>query len=475
MWQRNVFLNIFLGLFMVYLLLIFFVVGITLDRIIGEGLQIEGADVIRVFGSGMFYYIGVDLIWRFFIQQMPEMSARPLLHLPVKKRRMAGFALLRTLFSPLNLLPLLIVIPFFIRTYSDFPETTAWPWLIAILSMVVTNNFITFLLKRYLTDKAWVLLVLLAALVGMVLLERTGFISLLDASRWTFGLLLENPLTVVIFAALPVIFYITNVNMVVSHLYLEDIDRKKNYQVNAGRMEGLRQFGEIGELILVELKLMTRNKRTRTVIYLAPILLLYGFFFYPNPVYNDKIGWLIFAGLFVTGGFLISYGQFLVAWESSYFDAILTKNINYEQYFKAKHLILLLPTAASWLLSIPYLYFGFNILKVNTAAFLFNAGFNIYVYMLLAAYNNKRIDLSRGAMMNYQGVGAKQFLVAIPVLLVPVLIYLPFGIFISEDAGLIAVGSIGLLGLLLHKYILQYIVKFFITRKYQIAEGFRQN
>lgn len=475
MWQRNVFLNIFLGLFLVYMLLIALMLGFFLDRMIGEGLEIEGVEVIRVFGSGMFYYIGLDLFWRFFIQQVPESSARPLLHLPVNKRRLAGFTLLRTLFSPLNLLPLLIVVPFFANTYADFPDGTAWPWLISILSVVVANNFITFLLKRFLADKTWVLFVLLVVVVALGFLEKSGLISLLSASGWLFGLLLENPLTAVVFVVLPVAFYYVNVNMVVRHLYLEDIDRRKTYQVDAGKMENLRRFGKVGELILLELKLMTRNKRTRTVLYMAPFLLLYGFFFYPNPMYNDKIGWLLFAGLFVTGGFLISYGQFLVAWESSYFDTILTKNVNYSQYFYAKYLILLLPTVAAWLLSIPYLWFGVHILKINTAAFLFNAGFNIYVYMYFAAYNNKRIDLSRGAVMNYQGVGAKQFLVAAPVLLLPALIYLPFGVFVGQDAGLVVIGGIGLLGLLLRKFILRQIEKAFVKRKYQLAEGFRQN
>lgn len=475
MWQRNLFLNIFLGLFMVYMLLIALMVGFFLNRMIGEGLEIEGAEVIRVFGSGMFYYIGLDLFWRFFIQQMPETSARPMLHLPVNKRRLAGFTLLRTLFSPLNLLPLLIIVPFFANTYSDFPEATAWPWLLAILSVVVANNFITFMLKRYLADKTWIPFVLLGVVVALGFLEKSGLISLLDSSGWLFGWLLETPLTALVFVALPVVFYFLNVRMVVSHLYLEDIDRRKSYRVDTGRLESLRRFGKVGELILLELKLMTRNKRTRTVLFMAPFLLLYGFFFYPNPMYNDKIGWLLFAGLFVTGGFLISYGQFLVAWESSYFDTILTKNVNYGEYFFAKYLILLLPTIAAGLLSIPYLWFGVHILKINTAAFLFNAGVNIYIYMYFAAYNNKRIDLSRGAVMNYQGVGAKQFLIAVPVLLLPALIYLPFGIFVGQDAGLIAIGGIGLLGILLRKYILRLIEKAFVQRKYQLAEGFRQN
>ncbi len=474
-WQRNVFLNIFLGLFMVYMLLIFLIMGLMLDRMIGEGLEIEGVEVIRVFGGGLLYYIGVDLVWRFFLQKMPEMSARPLLHMPIRKSRMAGFVLLRTLFSPLNLLPLLVVIPFFVSTYSDFPGSAAWPWLIAILSVVVANNFITFMLKRYLADKTWVLLLILALMVLLFFLERTGLISLFTVSRVVFSLLLDYPLISVVFIALPVLFYLLDVKMVVSRLYLEEIDRRKSYQVNAGRMEGLRRFGEIGELLLVELKLMMRNKRTRTVLFMAPLLLLYGFFFYRTPMYQDKTGWLIFAGLFVTGGFLISYGQFLVAWESSYFDTILTKNINFSQYFKAKYLILLIPTVAAWLITIPYVFLGLNILKINTAAFLFNAGFNIYVYMYFAAYNNKRIDLSKGGMMNYQGVGAKQFLVALPVMVLPILIYMPFGLFFGEDTGLLVVGGIGFIGLLLRNLILKQIVAFFVTRKHQIASGFRQN
>ena len=206
---------------------------------------------------------------------------------------------------------------------------------------------------------------------------------------------------------------------------------------------------------------------------MVPFLLLYGFLFYTNPMYANKTGWLLFAGIFVTGAFLISYGQFLVAWESSYFDAILTKSINFNEYFRTKYYILLIPTLIAWLITLPYGFFGLKILFINTAAFLFNIGVNIYVMMLFAAFNQKRLDLSSSSVMNYQGVSAKHWLLSLPLLLFPIIIYLIFNLIWNEAAGLAAVALTGAIGVILQNPLLKSLTRFFVSRKYQIADSFR--
>ncbi len=55
------------------------------------------------------------------------------------------------------------------------------------------------------------------------------------------------------------------------------------------------------------------------------MFLLYGLFFYPNPVYKDMSGFLIFVGIFMSGGMMLNYANYAFAYESSYFDALATK------------------------------------------------------------------------------------------------------------------------------------------------------
>jgi hypothetical protein len=457
------------------MLLVLTLIGGAMKEIIMESFDVEGSWIIEKFNGLLLYYVLFDLVMRFFVQKIPILAARPYLHLPIAKNRLINFLLLRTVFSVMNFFPVLLFLPFFFRMLGDFPNHSALPWLLTIASLVFFNNFFTFYIKKQLTDKGWVVLLIALGLAGISLLDHFGIVPLMKLSEMIFNIVLTHPISCIGFMALPLIVYKVNYNSISKRLYLEEIDKGRKEVDTNTKVNYLKRFGTIGELVVVELKLMLRNKRTRSTVILAPLLLLYGFFFYPNPMYQNVYGWLIFAGLFVTGGFMISYGQFLVAWESSYFDTILTKSIDFDRYFRAKYYILVIPTILAFVLSTPYVYFGWHIFYINIAAFLFNIGVNVHIYMFFSAFNQKRINLAGSAMFNYQGVGAKQFLVAIPVMLAPVLLYYLVSFFAGQIWGIVAVGSVGIIGVALTNTILKATKNFFLTRKYKIAEGYRQD
>lgn len=474
-WQKNVIINIFLGLFIVYMLLVFVLLGGAMKEIISESFDVEGSWIIEKFNGLLLYYLIFDLVIRFFVQKIPILAARPYLHLPIAKNKLIHFLLQRTILSMMNFFPVLLFLPFFLRMLGEFPNHSALPWFLTIASLVFFNNFLTFYLKKQLTDKGWVVLLIALGIAGIAFLDHFGILPLMKLSELIFNVVLNYPISCLAFMALPLLIYKVNFDSIAKRLFLEEIDKGKKEVDTNTKVNYFKRYGTIGELVVVELKLMLRNKRTRSTVILAPLLILYGFFFYPNPMYQNVYGWLIFAGLFVTGGFMISYGQFLVAWESSYFDTILTKNIDFERYFRAKYYILVIPTIVAFVLSTPYIFFGMHIFYINIAAFLFNVGVNVHIYMFFSAFNQKRINLAGSAMFNYQGVGAKQFLVAVPVMLVPVLVYNLVAFFAGQIWGIVAVGSIGLLGVALTSVILKATKNFFLTRKYQIAEGYRQD
>jgi hypothetical protein len=92
----------------------------------------------------------------------------------------------------------------------------------------------------------------------------------------------------------------------------------------------------------------------------------------------------------------------------------------------------------------------------------------------MATFNKKRMDLSKGSSFNYQGVGVMNWLVLLPAFLLPILIYAPFGMSGNKYAGLATIGIIGLIGLLTRKFWVRMIERSFYTRKYEMAEGFRE-
>lgn len=471
--QQNIVLNIFLGIILVYFLMLLVVFGYFTPRIIEESMDIGESSIPEILGSWLVYYLMFDLFLRFFVQEIPELSARRYLLLPIKRNSLAHFLMLRSLLSGFNLIPVFFFISLGISLGPYFIEGSQLTWFMMIISLVITNHLLNFFIKRKIAEDTWIVVIGALVVLLMGIANYFGYFPLSSLSGLIFNSIIRFPGLAFLWIIVPVVVYFLNHRALVKRIYLENIEPKAIHYETRINYAVLQRFGALGELLALELKLILRHKRTRSVLIMVPFLLFYGFFFYTNPIYADKTAWQLLVGIFVSGAFLISYGQFLVAWESSYFDAILTKSINFNEYFKAKYYILVVPTLAAWLITLPYGYFGLKIIFINTVAFLFNVGVNVYIMMLFAAFNQKRLDLSGGSIMNYQGISAKHWLLSLPLFLFPIIIYLIFNLIWNETVGLVAVGLTGATGVILQNPILENLTRFFVSKKYEIASNFR--
>ena len=239
-------------------------------------------------------------------------------------------------------------------------------------------------------------------------------------------------------------------------------------------MKALDRFGTIGKLVTLDIKLIFRHKRTRTILFLTPVFLAYGLFFYLVDDYQGSIIAYLFAGIFITGMFLMNYGQFLYSWESEHFDAILAHNINTKNYIKAKFSLMVPVALVSFVFSLLYGFLDPMAIPINTAAMLFNIGINSFVLMYLSTNNSKRLSLKKGGTFNAQGVSINQFVMMIPLLLLPIGIYWLFSYLGDPYIGLGVVGGLGLLSLFLYDSWFNLITKRFKEKKYKMAAGFRK-
>jgi hypothetical protein len=237
----------------------------------------------------------------------------------------------------------------------------------------------------------------------------------------------------------------------------------------------LNRFGEVGRLIALEMKLIWRHKRSKSVLFMSAVILFYGFIFYPQKIYMEGFAMLIFVGIMMTGMFMFNYGQFMPSWQSGHFDALLTKRVSPYQFYQAKFWLFVPVALLSFLFTLPYGFFGFKIILINLAAVLFNLGVNIFVVFYFSVLNKNRIDLSRSSAFNWQGVGASKFVMMLPLLLLPLLIYAPFGYLGQPYWGIFAIGLMGLLGFVFHRTLLHLVANRFLEHKYKMAAGFRQS
>ena len=474
-WQKSIALNIILGILMLYFLVNFLLLGLFSDKIIMEIFPDENP-VIK-FNGLLFYFMCIDLLIRFLGQTVPTLSIQPYLHLPVKRSSLMHYLLGRSVVNPVNYFYFVIFIPFAINAVSNiYSAEIAFLWLFILLLVIFFDNYLITYVKRQMGNKPIIVLGLGLLIVALIVLDTYKIFSLQKISEDFFTSILLQPILIIIpIIALICIYYI-NFSFLRKNAYLENISKNNSRKsVSTVGVSFFNRFGVIGELMNLEVKLMLRNKRPKSIIYMTPLFLLYGFFFYPQEIYMNMSAMLIFVGVFISGGFMMTYGNYLISWESSYFDALLTKSFNFQKYFQAKYTLLASVTVISFLITIPYLFFDIKLLYINLACFLFNLGFNLYIVLYFAMNNKKYLDLSKSATFNYQGVGVSNFIVVLPMLLLPILIYIPFAFMNMPTIGLIVIGCIGLIGIVLYKPIQNIIIKRFYQKKYEIAEGFRQH
>ena len=99
----------------------------------------------------------------------------------------------------------------------------------------------------------------------------------------------------------------------------------------------LNRFGRTAIFVKNDIKLILRNKRSKMTIWVSIDFLFYGLLFFTDSsggLYNDYPVWKIFAGIFVTGGFLFTFGQYVPSWDSSYYPLMMSQNIVYREYLE---------------------------------------------------------------------------------------------------------------------------------------------
>ena len=468
-WQKSLLLNIFLGLAVLYLLASILMISLFADTILQE--MFVDQDVVMVFTGLLFYYFLFDLILRFLMQGLPFLAIQPYLTLPIRKSTLLHYPLIRSATSIFNVLALLLVTPFFIKNIIPDPN---WPfsltWLIAVLSLVAVNNFLNFSIKKYFSKKPLLPLLLIASAALLLYLDLSKTIS---ASTWFANgiyYLSDHPLFLVIPITLGIASYSLAYHLLKRNAYIEDTQSRPTRKENS--LSFLSQFGEIGQLVGVEMKLIFRNKRPRTLLIMGPIFLLYLLMTSNRGIVDNNL-FAIFIGVFMTSIFSLSYGQFLFSWESSFFDFCLTSKVSTLNYIRSKYWLLMIANVACYLLTLIYGFVNPSFIYIGAAFLLFNTGITSLILIYFSTFNTSYIDLGRSQFMNYQGTTVSQFIIPFAVMAIPVITFFIFKSLHQYDLYYYSISIMGLLGIVFSKFLLKSITNQFNKRKLSMAAGFR--
>lgn len=470
---RNVLTNIFYGIFGLYMAGLFLFLGFQL------GTLLDGAsstyDPTQLMLKGLFHLMLISIAFRFITQQLSTVALHNYITLPIKRSNLIHFLLIKPLFNPINYLSLLIFIPFAIRsTAAYYDGGTALKFIGIIIFMVWFDSLTASFLKRRIGTSLWGILGALAIVGGVIALDVFHLVPFSDWSGIAFEFVLFSSFGWLIPLVFVACAYLLNVSFFKKNYYIDTYDRSKiDSDLGVSHLSFLDRFGKIGSIMELEIKLILRHKRTKSILYVSAFFLLYGLLFYTQDSYGPSM--LFFAAICMTGIAMLMYGQWAISWDSMYFDGILTQNISAREYIEANYYLMSGFCLLSFILTTPYFFFGSKIIYLHFAALMINLGLNVFIYIYSATYNTKRLDLTKSNAMNYQGVTMKNFIALIPILLLPIILVSIFNAFFSFEVTMLIMSLIGFTGILLHRQLITVCVRQFQKRKYVLAEGFRES
>lgn len=429
-------------------------------------------DPIVSVNNFLVYWVLFELMIRFFMQQLPVLNIKPLMIIPIKRSTVIHYLLGKTTISFFNFISLFLFLPFsIVLLVKGYPILNVIFWFLSLMCITFILNFLNFLINKSNTI-FYILVPLFLALIG---LEYYEIFKVSEPIGVVFNALYNNPIFILVPVLALIGIYKVNFKFIRKGFYLDDAVSKKVKEVNASDLSWMNRFGNIAPFLKNDVKMISRNARPKQVVMMSFFFLFYGLFFFTQSMYIEKMPYILaFAAMFITGGFLLSFGQLVPSWDSEYYKMLMSQNIPYRQYLESKWYLMVVAVAVSFILSTPYIYFGWDIYLMIAAGALFNIGLNTFITLFGGALNRVPIELNTKAkaFSNTNGFNPTQLLIALPKMLLPILIFfIPYQ-FISFNAGLIALALTGALGIVFKNFFLNKIEHIYQKGKYKTIAAF---
>lgn len=430
-------------------------------------------DPVVIVNNFIIYWFLGDMVFRFFLQQLPVMNIKPYMMVPIKRSSVIHFLLGKTSVSFFNFLPLFFFLPFsIVLLVQGYPVLNVVAWFFSMMFFTLSINYLNFLLNK--NNKVFYAIV--TVLIAAGLFQYYGVYSITGPAGYFFNTIYSKPYAVLIPLLLMIMLYRVNFKFIRKDFYLDGAISKETKEVQTQELTWLDRFGKVAPFLKNDVRMIIRNKRPKQVLLMSFLFLFYGLIFYTQETYQDMPAFLAFASMFVTGGFLMSFGQLVPSWDSEYYKLLMSQNIPYREYLKSKWSLMVVAVLISFILSTPYIYFGWDIFGMIAAGALFNIGLNSFITLYGGVLNRVPVELNvkAKAFSNTQGFNPTQLLIALPKIFGPILIfYIPYKL-VNFETGIICLAVSGALGLVFTNFFLNQIEKVYQKQKYRTIAAFSE-
>lgn len=469
--KTEIWFKILMGFGALYFIAVFLSLGI------GSYFMIEKAgwgDPLRVVNQYLIYYWAIDLGFRYMLQKMPVTNIKPLLYLPLKKNQIVNYSLGKTIVSFFNWSHAFFCVPFsVVLMIKGYNPLGVIGWHLAFMALIYCNNFINVIVN----NKDAILFGILSVFGLLGISQYYQFFDITTYTAPIFNAFFDMPWTAIIPLMLLGLLYYSAFVYFKKNMYLDGGLAAKHDEAKTEDFTWLDKYGKLGTFLKNDIRLIKRNKRSKTTVMLSVLFIFYGLLFGSGAVevYDGPV-WQLFGGIFVSGGFLFTFGQYVPSWDSAYYPLMMSQNISYREYLNSKWYLIVIATVVSTLLATFYLYFGLNAYLAILVGAIYNIGVNSYLVLWGGAYVKTPIDLTsnKKAFGDKQAFNAKTLLLSLPKMVLPLLLFALGYYLINEAAGYVLVAITGILGFAFKNRVFKVIERIYKKEKYKTLLAYKQ-
>jgi len=472
--DTNRFAKFLMYFMIVYWAAIFLFLGVSLPFMF-EGL-VPNMEPYHIMNQGILYVMAGDFLMRFMAQPSVSQEIKPYLLMPVKRKKLISLLLLKSGLDGYNFIWFFVYVPFaFLTVIRFYGFGGMFLYLLGIWLIFVFNNYWYLLCKLLLGEKT--LWLLLPTLVFGALGAAEFLLDGLPISRFTMdlgeGFIEGNPLSFLFMLACIGIMFLINLKLQQRMIYNE-LSKKEDTKIKrVSEYKFLDKYGEVGEYIRLELKLIARNKTVKTQFRMGLIVML-GFSF--ALAFTD-----VYDGSYMTSFIclynyailpIMTLGQ-VMSFEGNYIDGLMSRKESIFNLLRAKYYLTTL------IILVPFLIMMFPIAKgkitllTAIAYLIFVAGFVFFMLLQLAVYNTRTLPLNANLMKSNKSSNWIQGLITGCAFMLPLLIDKLLSALLPEEVAHIILIVIGLGFIATHNLWIKNIYKRFMKRRYKNMEEFR--
>lgn len=438
----------------------------------------ESMEPYHLLNSGLVFVLALDFLLRFPFQKTPTQEVKPYLLLPVRRNRILDFLLIRSGLSSFNLLWLFLFVPFAIITLPKyFGVGGVITYSIGIWLLMILNNY-WFLLCRTLMGEhlGWALLPLLAygGIAAAIFVPEKSLVAdfFMDLGEgYIEGNLLAFGGTLLAIVGM----WLVNRKLMSGLVYAE-LNKVEDTKVkNVSEYKFFEKYGEVGEYMRLELKMLLRNKVCKHSLRMVILVVVAFSLVLSFTELYDSIGMKNFITVYNFILFGLMFLSTVMSYEGNYIDGLMSRKESIYNLLRAKYMLYSAGILIPFVLMIPAIVMGKVELITAISWAFFTVGFIYFGMFQLVVYNVKTIPLN-AKLIGRQNTGtAMQNIIGSAAFGVPLLLYFLFQALFGEIITAWILLITGLAFILTSRYWLKNVYNRFMKRRYKNMEGFRDS